>query len=159
FAVGVDRTAEITSGEEVAVSNLAPARYRVLLSGLGELCYQASPAILDLTAGGRDAPMLLTVAAAGAIRGKLGGTTRPGEYAIALVPANPENDLPLQLSYPATDGKFTFSALRPGPHWIAVHPKTDKARWVRDPNGMIVIQVVGGAPTDVELPAPTEGKE
>ena len=71
FAARIDRTVEIGIGKEQAVTDLAPARYQIGASGLGESCYLASDAVLDLTAGGKDAPVPVTVAAAGAIHGKL----------------------------------------------------------------------------------------
>jgi hypothetical protein len=152
FAVKTDRTADIDSTQSTPVPNLAPAQYRVVASGLGEFCYQSSEAVLDLSAGGREGPVLVTVAAAGAIRGKLGGTARPAEFAVALASADPENNVPLQMVYPGADGKFAFGGLRPGRYRIAAHLKSDKARWVTGPGSMIEIQVAGGSPTDLELP-------
>jgi hypothetical protein len=37
--------------------------------------------------------------------------------------------------------------------------EASKARWVTDPSRMIEIQIVAGAPTEMELPAPQRSQQ
>jgi protocatechuate 3,4-dioxygenase beta subunit len=157
FAAKIDRTGEINSVKERAIADLAPARYQIGVNGLGESCYLASHTIVDLSAGAKDAPVPVLVAAAGAIRGKLTGAANPREFAVALVAADAETSAqPVQVVFPDAAGKFTFGALRPGRYRIVIQPagEASQARWVTDPASMIEIQIVAGAPTEMELPAP-----
>jgi hypothetical protein len=157
FAALIDRTGEVNSVKEQAVAGLAPARYRIGVNRLGEGCYLASHAVLDLSAGGKDAPVPVLVAAAGSIRGKLTGAANAQQFAVALVAADAENSAQsLQVVFPDAGGKFTFGGLRPGRYRIVTQPagEASKARWVTDATRMIEIQIVAGAPTEMELPAP-----
>jgi len=113
--------------------------------------------LLDLTAGGKDGPVPVIVAAAGAIHGKLMGAANPGEFAVALVAADPDRSAsPVQVVFPAADGRFQFGGLRAGRYRIVTQPagEAGQARWVRDPAQMMELQIPAGAPTDLELPAP-----
>ena len=63
---------------------------------------------------------------------------------------------PVQVVFPDAAGKFTFGGLRPGRYRIVTQPAggASPARWVTDPARKIEIQIVAGAPTEMELPAP-----
>jgi hypothetical protein len=156
FASRMDGAGEVNTAKETVIANLAPARYKVTLSGLGELCYQASDVLLDLSSGIRDGVIPVTIAPAGAVHGKLTGAAKPPDYAVALVAADPDYSAPVQVAFPAADGRFSFGGLRPGRYRIIAQPAGDaaKARWVTSANGMIEIQVAGGGPTEMDLPAP-----
>jgi hypothetical protein len=162
FAAMIDRTGQINSEKEQPVANLAPARYQVNATKLGETCYQPSVPLLDLSAGAPEAPVPVPVTAAGAIHGKLTGTPNPAEYAVALVAADPEiSAQPVQVVFPAADGRFAFGGLRPGRYRIVTQPagEASKARWVTDPAHMIEMQIPAGAPTDMDLPAPRRSQQ
>jgi hypothetical protein len=162
FAASIDRTTEVNSVKEQAVADLAPARYQIGANRLGEGCYLASDAVLDLSAGVPDGTVPVLVAAAGSIRGKLTGSANPREFAVALVAADAENSAqPLQVVFPDGEGKFTFGGLRPGRYRIVTQPggEASKARWVTDPARMIEIQILAGAPTEMELPVPSRSQQ
>jgi protocatechuate 3,4-dioxygenase beta subunit len=162
FAARIDRLGEVNSVKEQAIADLAPARYQVGVNRLGESCYLASSAVLDLSAGGKDAPVTVLVAAAGSIRGKLSGAANAREFAVALVAADAETSAqPVQVVFPDAGGKFTFGGLRPGRYRIAIQPagEASQARWVTDAARMIEIQIVAGAPTEMELPAPQRSQQ
>jgi hypothetical protein len=156
FAAMIDRTGEINSVKEQAVADLAPARYQIGVNRLGEGCYLGSNAVVDLSTGGKDAPVAVMVAAAGSIRGKLTGAANSQDFAVALVAADVDTSAqPVQVAFPDAGGKFAFGGLRPGRYRIVTQPagEASKARWVTDAARMIEIQIVAGAPTEMELPA------
>ncbi|MEO8369330.1 MAG: carboxypeptidase-like regulatory domain-containing protein [Candidatus Solibacter sp.] len=157
FAAQIDRSGTINAVKEQTVANLAPARYRVGIKGLGEGCYLASSPVLDLSAGAPSAVIALQVAAAGSIRGKLSGAPNPQEFSVVLLAADADTGTdPVQVVFPDSGGKFAFASLRPGRYRIATQPAgtNARARWVTDAAHMIEIQIVAGAPTEMELPAP-----
>ena len=69
---------------------------------------------------------------------------------------HPESGAPVQVVFPAGDGRFAFGGLRPGRYRVVAQPagETSRARWVTDPARMIEMQIPAGAPTEMELPAP-----
>jgi hypothetical protein len=157
FAAMIDRTGTINAVKEQPVENLAPTRYRVGVKGLGENCYLASSPVLDLSAGAPSAVVALQVAAAGSIHGKLTGAPNPQEFSVALISAGIDTSAePLQIVFPDSAGKFSFGGLRPGRYRISTQPAgaAARARWVTDAARMLEIQIVAGAPTEMELPAP-----
>jgi len=112
--------------------------------------------VVDLTSGANGETVQVPLAAAGAIHGKLTGAANPVEFAVALVTADPESGAPVQVVFPAGDGRFAFGGLRPGRYRVVAQPagETSRARWVTDPARMIEMQIPAGAPTEMELPAP-----
>jgi hypothetical protein len=157
WATRLDGAADVNFKKEQSVDHLAPARFQIALSKLGESCYQPAPAILDLSGALPEGPVAVLVAPAGSIHGKLTGTTAPTGFAIALVSADAAfGDQPVQVAFPDSAGQFGFGSLRPGPYRMVAQPagESSKARWVMDRARMIEIQVAGGVPTEMELPAP-----
>jgi hypothetical protein len=150
WAALLERTAEISTEKALVLDNLAPARYQAALSNLGAACYQPDPAIVDLNQPAE--PVKLTVALAGAIRGRITGTEEPTGFAVALVAPGAST---IQVALPDREGRFTFEELRPGHYYIAAQAagESPKARWVPDLKRMVEIEIPGGAPTDLELPA------
>ncbi|MBZ5618260.1 MAG: carboxypeptidase regulatory-like domain-containing protein [Acidobacteriia bacterium] len=157
WATRLDREAEVNFKKEQTVDHIAPARFQVVLSRLGESCYQPAPAILDFSAALNDAPVAVLVAPAGSLHGKLTGTAKPAGFAVALVSTDSTGVAqPVQVAFPDADGRFVFGSLRPGAYRLTAQPagEASKARWVSERARMIEIQIAAGAPTDMELPAP-----
>jgi hypothetical protein len=157
WATRLDRSAEVNFKKEQTVEQLGPARFQMVVSRLGESCYQPAEAILDLSGALPEGPIVVLVAPAGSIRGKLTGTSRPADYAVALVSADAAaGTQPVQVAFPDAEGRFGFGGLRPGPYRIAAQPsgEASKARWVADRARMVEIRIAAGVPTELELPAP-----
>lgn len=157
WATKLDREADVSFQQVQAIDQLAPARFQIGLSNLGESCYQPAVAILDLSGAFDDKPVAVLVAPAGSIHGKLTGATAPADFAVALVAADATGgNQPVVVAFPDREGRFTFGGLRPGIYRIGAQPsgEASKARWVRDRARMIEIQIAAGAPTEMELPAP-----
>src|SRR5207247_6599741 len=115
FAARIDGAGEINSEKPQEITNLAPTRYHVEATALGETCYLASDTVVDLSAGAKSETVPVILAAAGAIHGKLSGAANPAEFAVALVAVDPDNSSqPVQVVFPASDGRFVFAALSPG---------------------------------------------
>ncbi len=153
WAAYLNRNVPVNVGQPQTIDELAPAHYRVTARKLGESCYQAADAVLDLT-GSAVAPVPVMVAAAGSIRGKLGGATT-GDWTVALVAADPAAGVQsVEMAFPDGEGKFTFGGLRPGKYRLAAQLVSagPAARWVSRADQMLEIQVTAGAPTEVELP-------
>ena len=156
FAVRIDKNGELTTEKPLTLADLAPARYQVVASNLGEMCFQPSIPTVDLTIGMPAAPISVPLAPAGAIHGKLTGASNPAQYSIALVAADPTtSSRPLQIVFPDSSGRFVFGGLRPGLYRIATQIAGEASgRWITDPKRMIEFQIPAGAPTEIELPAP-----
>ncbi|HLK62848.1 MAG TPA: carboxypeptidase-like regulatory domain-containing protein [Bryobacteraceae bacterium] len=157
WATQIDRSGEVSFQTEQTVERLAPARYQIQLSGLGESCYQPASATLDLSGAFDGKPVAIAVAPAGSIHGRLTGTTSPGDFAVALVPGDAAGGAQaVQVAFPDHDGRFAFGGLRPGTYRIAARRAGEgsKARWVADRSRSIEIRIAAGAPTELELPAP-----
>ena len=159
FAVRLDRAGPIASAKETPVANLAPARYQVTVSGLGEGCYQYSETELDLSRGAPKSPVVVQVAQAGALRGRLAGMAPGTKYLVALAPADAVSGVEsLQAVFADAGGSFAFAGLRPGHYRVGVQPAggSAKARWLNAAARMIEIEIAGGSPTEIELPAPAK---
>ncbi len=148
-----DRSVEARFGEPQLVEQLAPGRYQVTATKLGNTCYQSGATEVDVAARNAGAgPVAVTVAPAGSIRGKLVGAGGDA-YAVILVPEESAASAAAQVALPDAEGKFGFASLEPGRYRIAAQ-RAAEGRWVADVTQMIELDVPGGTPTDVELPAP-----
>jgi len=155
FATRIDRSGAINATKEQPVADLAPTKYLIGASGLGEGCYLASSSVLDFTGGVPGSPIAVPVASAGAIHGKLTGASDPRTYSVVLGAADAvAANRPLQVVFPGATGKFSFGGLPPGRYRLAVQSATAGARWITDSAHMVEIVIVAGAPTEMELPAP-----
>ena len=157
WATRLDRSAEVNFKKEQTVVQLAPARFQIVVSKLGESCYQPAAASLDLSGALPEGPIAVLVAPAGSIRGKLTGTARPADFSVALVSADAAAATQaVQVAIPDAEGRFGFGSLRPGPYRIAAQlsGEASKARWITDRAHMVEIKIAAGAPTEMELPAP-----
>jgi hypothetical protein len=149
WAAGLHRTVDAGFDKPTVIERLAPARYRLTAARLGENCYQASEAVLDLT-GSDPGTVTIPLAPAGAIRGRLKGENA-AQFTVILL-----RDGAVQAAVPAPDGRFSFAGLAPGKYRIAVQRSSEapKSRWLSEKGWLIELDVPGGAPTEVELPAP-----
>jgi hypothetical protein len=137
-----------------SVRNLPPARYSVTASGLGIGCYQVNRPVVDLSGDTTNA-VAVEVAPAGSIRGVLRAGSAPvKDFAVVLLDAEATDGTPAQLAFADEQGHFGFDGLRPGRYRIAAQPAAEasRARWVADVMHMVVIDVPGGVPTDLDLP-------
>lgn len=150
--VGVaPRTVEVSFDKATVVTALPPGRFRLTLPDLGAGCYQAGTAGLDLTADLRD-PFPVELGSTGAIRGVLrSGPAPPSGYAVVLTGFQS-----LRVAFPDAEGKFVFDGLPPGPYRIGARAKdgVSRASWFQDADSLIALEIPGGSPTDMELPAP-----
>lgn len=156
------RTIEVSIGKEKDLENIAPGRYQVVVSKLGDGCF-ASSASLDLTEGDAPGVVPVEVAPAGSLRGRLeAGSAKPTDFAVVLVASESVDAAPaVQVAYPDSDSRFAFPSLHPGKYRIGTQPagEASKARWVSDIGQMFEIEVPGGSTTDVELSPPTTDGE
>ncbi len=147
----VDKTVQVTADKDTVVPNLPPGRYELVAQPSGN-CYQTGEATVDLTSGEAE-PVAIAMAPAGSIRGRLIGG-KPADFAVVLAAEKAfGGEQALRVALPDADGRFVFDVLPPGQYRIAAHPLTEspRTRWMSA--DLITIQVPGGAPTDVELPA------
>ena len=147
--------AQAAFGKELPIADLAPGKYRLMANGLGDNCYQVGAPLVDLTSGPADTAVI-EVAAAGSLHGTLSGAARPGEFAVVLLPGDGAGDA--RIAFPDSEGHFAFDSLPPGRYRAAARPTAQpKARWVADVARMTAIEIAGGTPTRIELPAPAKG--
>jgi hypothetical protein len=143
----------------VVVENLAPARYHIPVTRLGEGCYSAADTVVDLTGGSPSVPVEVSVVSAGSIHGRLAGAARAVDFVIMLFGAYAGRDEePFRIAYPDDKLSFTFDGLPPGRYRVAAR-RAEAARWVADGGSSAEVEVAGGAPTQVELRAPSSDSE
>jgi hypothetical protein len=149
-----------TVGKEAALPDLAPGRFRVEASNLGPNCYQVEQPVADLS-GGAAGPVAVELAAAGGIRGVLHPVPEGAAgYVVVLLESTASSASSARVARVDAQGRFVIDGLRPGRYRIAAQPAADapKARWVGDMTRMVEIEIRGGSPTDLELPAaPAKG--
>jgi hypothetical protein len=158
WAMHLDKSVDLNPAQTQTIADLAPARYQLSVGKLGDTCYSPSAGVLDLTAASGAEPREILLAPAGSIRGRLTGAGKPSEFAVVLVSPDPASGAqPLQVAVPGPDGKFTFTALRPGRYLIAAEAAS--RRWVPGLAAMFELDIPGGTPMELDLPAPTTDKQ
>lgn len=161
WAANIGATVNVKSGSEETVS-LAPSRYSMTVSGLGETCVNVSEPVLDLTGAGAANPVTISIAPAGSIRGRLDtGGQPPSDFAIVLTSADsldPANRV--LATVPDAASKFAFTNLRPGKYRIAAHPagEATSARWLADAQ-TLEVEMRGGSTVEIDLAAPAPEKK
>jgi len=155
WAAMLKRSVEVTFAKEQIVDNLPPAVYHVAVSQLGA-CYTLSDNVIDLSHETAPGPIEILVAPAGSIHGRLTrSAAQASEYAVVLLAADgPDDKQAIQIAFPDAESRFQFAGLRSGRYRIAARPVEERARWSADPGQMFEIDVPGGAPTELEIPAP-----
>jgi hypothetical protein len=144
---------QLAFGKEQAIQKLTPGRVRVTATGLGANCFPGAPQIVDLSG---DAPPTVTLemASAAFIRGTLRGAEgQASQYTVVLLDSDSGASSEARLATPDAQGRFAFDGLRPGRYRIAAQPAGPAARWVADVSKMTELQLAGGAPTELDLPA------
>lgn len=150
WAVLFSPSVQVTFGKEQTIRNLAPGRFRVTASGLASGCFQVNQPVVDLS-GDVDKPVAVELAAAGSIRGLLKSTSTPAtDFAVTLLDAGSTDGSQAHLAFPDRDGRFAFEGLHPGRYRMAARRTGNVSRTVE-------VEVPGGAPTVVELPADAKG--
>ena len=146
----LENRTSVSAGKDTTVSGLAPARYAVSVSGLGDSCFGMAMPVLDLS-GSDPGPVEITVSAAGSVRGKLNTSGRPSsDFAIVLMPVG-RADEGSKVSVPDAESHFAFVNLRPGKYRIGAYVAAEK---MPAANTMLEFEVRGGAPVEMDLAAP-----
>ncbi len=151
WAVRLNKTVQVTADKDTVVPDLPPGRYQFVAQPAGN-CYQTGEATADLTSGEAE-PVAIAMAPAGSIRGRLIGG-KPADFAVVLVAEKTfGGEQAVRVALPDGEGRFAFDALPAGEYRIAAHSAAEspRTRWMSA--DLMTIQVPGGAPTDVELPA------
>ena len=155
----LDRTVEMNFANPQPVDGLAPVRYRIPATKLGDTCTSV-PATVDMAREG-DEPTAVTVTPAASLRGRLTGAAHPSDFVVVLAPSNAADEAqPVQAAYPDSESRFAFSGLRPGPYRIGVQlaAQSSQARWVADAAHLTELELRGGASMEIDLPAPPAPK-
>lgn len=157
------RSVDVTAGGEQTIAGLAPGLHALTLSHLGDNCYFAGDPYFDPTSAGETHRLLLDLAPAASIRGRLTdvGTAPPTDLVVVLFPSPQEEQTgQIHIAIPDADYAFSFPALRPGDYSIAVRPA-----WAARGNGWVngsaaaTLKLRGGSATEVSLPAPADATE
>ena len=119
-------------GKEQTLPKLAPGLFRIKASDLPKTCFQTNEAVADLR-GDTIGPVVIELAAAGAIHGLIRGGT-PGSV-VALTSLNPGLSPGQRVAYAGAEGHFTFDTLPPGRYAV----------------GGKEVEVASGKPTEVEI--------
>jgi hypothetical protein len=144
---------DISAANEQLVENIAPGRYHLAVTEMGDACFSADHPVLDLEREDDPGTVAVLVTAAGSIRGRLiSNSGAPSDFAVVLVASGTAGGV--RVAFPDAGARFTFDGLRPGSYRIAAQPAASAERWVPDIARMFEVDVVGGAPTELDLPAP-----
>lgn len=153
WSMHLERSVDVTAAQTRTIEDLAPTRYQISVGKPGDSCYSIGAGTLDLTGTSSSEPREIVLAPAGSLQGRLTGTAKPGEFSIVLVSPDPASGAqPMQVAVAGDDGKFAFAGLRPGRYLITA--QAAGRRWVPDLASMFEIEISGGTPTQVDLPAP-----
>jgi hypothetical protein len=155
WGASTEKRLQVTTDQALMAADLAPGRYEASVMNLGDACFPDGAVAIDLADGDASEAIVVPIAGAGSIRGRLlTGAADPTAFAVVLVAPGATGSMPpLQVAFPGEDARFTFTGLRPGDYRIAAQPAAHSAtRWVADLSRMFEIEVPAGAPTDVDLP-------
>lgn len=152
WSANLQKTVGITAGKDEIVAALAPTRYSITATDLGE-CFLASSPILDLSAG--NASVKLEVSVGGSIRGKI-DEPDANRYAAVLVPAEFSSaaspDATPRVSTPSASGQFSFAGLRPGRYRLLAVDATDAhRRWMTGSDQGVEIEVRAGSSLETSI--------
>jgi 5-hydroxyisourate hydrolase-like protein (transthyretin family) len=158
WGVQLERRTSMSLEKAETLSTLAPARFIVSVTGLGDTCYSSANPILDLSGSADAGPIVVTVAPAGSIHGRLDTSGQSSyNFAVILLAEETGDDAPtVQVAIPDAESRFTFGGLRPGRYRIATEQmaKASQSRWLAEPGRMVEVEVHGATVTEVNLTAP-----
>jgi hypothetical protein len=146
---GVQQTlrVNVSMGRETVVANIAPDQYRISAQNLAEGCYIAGSSVLDLKEAPSGSPVTVTLAAGGAINGRvIAGKRNVSDVAVILVPSGIGS--PNRVVFPDQDSRFSFSQLPPGSYRIG----TRLLGGAPEPEAMFPIEVPSRGTVEVDLP-------
>ena len=137
----------LSMGRETVIANIAPDQYRISAQNLAEGCYIAGGSVLDLREAPGGSPVTVTLAAGGAIDGRvIAGKRNVSDVAVILVPSG--IDSPNRVVFPGQDWRFSFSQLPPGSYRIG----TRLLGGAPEPEAMFPIEVPSRGAVEVDLP-------
>lgn len=152
WAAELIRQSPFTLAEPLTLAGLAPARYRVAVTGLGEACHVPQETVLDLSAGARE-QLIITAVPAGAIHVTIAGEAKSAAT-VVLVDVT-DRSQPLRVAGPDAKGQYTFGSLRPGRYRLSAKMSdAQQSRWTDETSAGVFIDVPAGEPVRVELPLP-----
>lgn len=151
----LDLTAQMQMGKENTIDRVPGARYHLNVVALDDSCYPVGIPNLDLTRERDSAPLPILLVEGGRIRGNLIGTNEPENFEVLLTSYRPAMGT-VQIAYPDAESRFAFTALDPGSYRVTVRSALTSIQAMTEP--WMLIDVLGGRTTDLELPARASGK-
>ena len=152
WSANLERRTPVSFSEPQTLTRLAPTKYALSVTGLGETCYVPEGSLLDLTASRDGAPVAIAAFRAGAIHGVLAGAKPASGTSVVLADMSDPSQ-PVQVAFPDADSRFTFGSLRPGRYRLsAKQPSGPASRWTDHATPGIDVEVRGGEPVKVTLP-------
>jgi protocatechuate 3,4-dioxygenase beta subunit len=152
WGANLERRSPLSFTEPKIITRLAPARYRVSVTGLGDSCYVPDGTLLDLGAPRDGSPVTITAVPAGAIDGVVSGPKLPSGGAVVLADLS-DRSQPVQIALPDSGSRFTFASLRPGRYRVAAKlPSGPSSRWTDESAPGVTVEVVGGETVKVIIP-------
>lgn len=150
----ISRTVDIDSKAPRALSDLAPARYVISVTGLGDLCFYAGDPILDLTGSAAES-VALGVAPPSSIRGVLKGGPKLAEFLVLLWPSEADEGGPAVVSaLPDDQGRFVIEGMPPGRYRIGTTSlaQWNGQQWAPEEGSMVEVDLLPASATNLELP-------
>jgi hypothetical protein len=161
IAAMIERHVTLKVNQDETVPFLAPVHYSMALRDLGDNCILATDPVFDVSQV--KGPMVVTMAAAGSIRGRLNTGGQPGSDFLVVLLAMDDLDgsSGVVAVVPDAQSQFVFRGLRAGRYRIAARA-ADQTRWLAgairpneppaDPG--TEIQVRAGANLEIDLAVP-----
>ncbi len=151
-----DREVEVDTGAPYIVTDMAPIRYSVGLTGLPPSCYYAGDSLLDMRYGAPEKVPLAIGYRAG-IEGRLPIDDRNGQadYAVAW-PIQPHVDEPTAfVMIPTAEGRFYSANLLPGDYRVSVMSSSDwgSSPPPANPHQTVTLHLEPGTASVVAIPS------
>ena len=154
WGANLERRTPLSFTGPQTLTRLAPARYRIAVTGLGETCYIPDGTLLDLSAARDASPVAITAVRAGAIHGVLSAAKPMSGVSIVLMDITDPSQ-PVQVALPDAESKFIFGSLRPGRYRLSAKmPNGPSPRWTDQSAPGLDIEVPGGDPVRVTIAEP-----
>jgi hypothetical protein len=152
WSANLERRAALSFTEPQKVTRLAPARYAVAVTGLGETCYVPDGTLLDLTKSRDGSPVTIAAVRAGTIQGVVAGAT-PGSGISVVLSNLSDRSQPVQVAILDSESRFTFGSLRPGRYRVSpMLSNNPSPRWTDESAPGVNVEITGGEPVTVSIP-------